>query len=75
MFCYYNALQLPARCHTLLISSTGCIYEKIPSGPQKVDHSSSARLMLFTEKTKAFCQVEVCIDLFLFFYFSTLFTS
>lgn len=71
MFCCYNALLLPAWCHTLLISSAGCIYGKIPSGTEKVDHSSSSGwLMLFTEKTKSLCHVEVCVD----FFFLTLFT-
>lgn len=72
MFWRYNALLLPVWCHTLLISRAGCIYGKIPSGTQKVDRSSSAWLMLFTEKNKGILScgsLRWFIILFYFFIF------
>lgn len=49
--CLFLIRHLCCLHHALLISSAGCIYGKIPSGTQNVDHSSSSGwLMLFTEK-------------------------
>lgn len=66
MFYWCSAFLLAVRCYILFILSAGLVYGKIPSGPQKVDHSSSSGwLMLFTQNEIVLSQRK-----FVFVFFS-----